>query len=217
MSTRPPRPAKPPRRRRSTYHHGDLKRALLDATRALLAAEGVQRLGLREVARAVGVDHTAVYRHFTDKRALVAGLSEECYRELTAALETALRRVPADDVVTRVERMGVAFLRFAYADPARFELMFGPRQNLDGRFPSLDAATQELLAVVVREMAHGVATGQLAGAKPADMAIALWSFLQGFADMVLRGRIQVRSPRVAESYLTKLLAPLLRGLAAPSR
>lgn len=214
MSTRPPKPSRPPRRRRKTYHHGDLKRALLEATRSLLAAQGPERLGLREVARAVGVDHAAVYRHFADKRALVAGLSEECYRELVATLETALRRVPADDVVARIERLAVAFLRFAYADPARFALMFGPRVNLDGRFPTLDAATQEVLAVVVREMAHGIATGRLGGAKPTDMAIALWSFLQGYADMVLRGRIQVRSPRVAESYLVKLLAPLLRGFGA---
>lgn len=216
MSPRSARPTRPPRRR-ATYHHGDLKRALLDATRTLLAARGPEQLGLREVARAVGVDHAAVYRHFADKRALVAGLSEACYRELVATLETALRRVPANDVPARLARLAVAFLRFAYADPARFALMFGPRVNRDGRFPTLDAATQEVLAVLVREMAHGIATGRLGGAKPTDMAIALWSFLQGYADMVLRGRIQVRSPRVAEAYLQTLLAPLLRGLAAPAR
>lgn len=216
MSPRSARPTRPPRRR-ATYHHGDLKRAMLDATRTLLAARGPEQLGLREVARAVGVDHAAVYRHFADKRALVAGLSEACYRELVATLETALRRVPANDVPARLARLAVAFLRFAYADPARFALMFGPRVNRDGRFPTLDAATQEVLAVLVREMAHGIATGRLGGAKPTDMAIALWSFLQGYADMVLRGRIQVRSPRVAEAYLQTLLAPLLRGLAAPAR
>lgn len=216
MSPRSARPTRPPRRR-ATYHHGDLKRALLEATRTLLAARGPEQVGLREVARAVGVDHAAVYRHFADKRALVAGLSEACYRELVATLEAALRRVPNDDVPARLERLAVAFLRFAHADPARFALMFGPRVNRDGRFPTLDAATQEVLAVLVRETAHGIATGRLAGAKPTDMAIALWSFLQGYADMVLRGRIQVRSPRVAEAYLRKLLAPLLRGLAAPGR
>lgn len=73
------------------------------------------RLGLREVARAVGVDHAAVSRHFADKRALVAGLPEACYRELVAALEAALRRVPKDDVAARVQRLATAFLRFAYA------------------------------------------------------------------------------------------------------
>jgi len=64
-------------KKRGRYHHGDLRRALLDAALELLAREGASALTLREVARRAGVTHAAPYRHFTDKQALLAAVAEE--------------------------------------------------------------------------------------------------------------------------------------------
>src|SRR5215211_6045080 len=76
------RPDAPPR----SYHHGDLRRALLDAALALLRASGLDALTLRAVARAAGVSQTAPYRHFADRAALLAGVAEDGFRRLHARL-----------------------------------------------------------------------------------------------------------------------------------
>src|SRR5262245_1806188 len=74
-----PAPSRARRRRRSRYHHGDLPRALRDAATRLIAERGADGFTLREAARLVGVDHAAAYRHFADKRALLAAIAEDGY------------------------------------------------------------------------------------------------------------------------------------------
>jgi AcrR family transcriptional regulator len=91
-------------RRRSTYHHGDLPRALRDAARRLVAEHGPEGFTLREAARDVGVSHAAAYRHFADKRALLAAVCEDGYRALATTLRAANRRRPADEAGTRIAR-----------------------------------------------------------------------------------------------------------------
>ena len=148
-------------RRRTTYHHGDLPRALRAAASRLVAEHGPEGFTLREAARDVGVSHAAAYRHFADKRALLAAVCEDGYHALAATLRAANRRHPSDDAATRIRRLGAVFVRFALDDPPRFHLMFGPRLNLDGRFPALDAATDETLAAVVAVICSTITfTGQ---------------------------------------------------------
>jgi AcrR family transcriptional regulator len=67
---------------RTGYHHGDLRRALLDASLALVAEGGIGALSLREVARKAGVSHNAPYHHFKDRGSLLAALAEEGFAEL---------------------------------------------------------------------------------------------------------------------------------------
>jgi len=67
---------------RETYHHGDLRNSLVDAARTLIAASGPEGFTLREVERQVGVNHRAAYRHFEDKRALLAAVAQQGYEAL---------------------------------------------------------------------------------------------------------------------------------------
>src|SRR5919107_731159 len=80
--------------RRKTYHHGDLRQALLDAALELLRAEGAAALTLRAVARAAGVSQAAPYRHFADRGALVAAVAEEGFERLGAAMMGAMAADP---------------------------------------------------------------------------------------------------------------------------
>ena len=82
----------------------------------------------------MGVSHAAAYRHFADKRALLAAICEEGYRALAATLRAANNRRPTDDAGVRIRRLATAFGRFALDDPPRFHLMFGPRLNWTGAF-----------------------------------------------------------------------------------
>lgn len=198
---------------RSTYHHGDLPRALRQAAKSLLAAGGAEALTLREAARIAGVNHRAVYRHYEDKRALLAALAEEGFDRLTAKLRAAVSRVPAADIEARLLAISVEYLRFAQQNTALFRLMFGPRLNEDGRFPSLEVSLARALALVIGEMEQGAASGRLRPGSARDRAIALWSLVHGYADLVLQKRIRVRDAAIARRYLRDVFAPFLAGLA----
>src|SRR5271154_7296376 len=76
-------------KRRDTYHHGDLKRALTDAALALVREKGPKGFSLSEAARRAGVSVAAPYRHFADKAQLLAAVAEEGFIQLHEALTTA--------------------------------------------------------------------------------------------------------------------------------
>ena len=115
-----PRAARKPSR---PYHHGNLRRALLDEALATIGSDGVEGLTLREIGARVGVSRSALYRHFADKRALLAAVATEGFRtlcrELLAAWEEGGRGRAGFDA------MGVAYVRFAVASPSHYRVMFG--------------------------------------------------------------------------------------------
>ncbi|MGH7505176.1 MAG: TetR/AcrR family transcriptional regulator [Longimicrobiales bacterium] len=101
-------------RARRPYHHGNLRRALLDEALVIIGAEGVDGLTLREIVARVGVSRTALYRHFADKRALMTAVATEGFRTLRQQLVAAWEeggRGPAAS-----QAMGVAYVRFAVAN-----------------------------------------------------------------------------------------------------
>ena len=117
---RPTRAARKPHR---PYHHGNLRRALLDEALATIRAEGVDGLTLREIGARLGVSRTALYRHFADKRALLTAVATEGFRTLRQQLVTAWEEGGRGRAA--FESMGVAYVRFAVANPAHYRVMFG--------------------------------------------------------------------------------------------
>ena len=98
----------------STYHHGQLRAAVLRTAGNMLEKQGIASLSLRELARRAGVSHNAPYRHFPDRESLLAALAAEGFEMLGDALEKRPRR-----------EMGEAYVEFALGHPQRFRLMFG--------------------------------------------------------------------------------------------
>src|SRR3970040_1414973 len=98
----------------STYHHGDLRTALLRSSSKILEKEGVSKLSVREAARRAGVSHNAPYRHFPDRESLLAGIATEGFSMLGAALQGSSGKA-----------MGEDYVRFALEHPQRVRLMFG--------------------------------------------------------------------------------------------
>lgn len=147
----------------STYHHGDLRTALLQAAEKILEEQGVAALSMREAARRAGVSHNAPYRHFPDRDSLLAELAAEGFRQLGAELAAHSGR-----------EMGEAYVRFALAQPARFRLMFGARRK----------AAQETYAAMVSAFRKdgAIADGEKAAA-------AAWSLVHGLAQLILDGQL----------------------------
>jgi len=102
-----------------SYHHGELRQAVLRTAGEILEKEGLESLSLREVARRAGVSHNAPYRHFPDRDRLLVALVEEGFQMLLDELAQRPRR-----------EMGEAYVDFALSHPQRFRLMFGGRVKL---------------------------------------------------------------------------------------
>jgi AcrR family transcriptional regulator len=207
----PSRTKRPRRGRRATYHHGDLPRALRDAASRLLAERGSDGLTLREAARLVGVNHAAAYRHFTDKRALLAAVAEDGYAKLAREMHEADVGTARADPGERLRRVGTAYVAFARADPALFALMTGPRLNEDGRFPSLERALRDGVAALEAPLRDGQASRLFRDGPIEPIALGVLMLVHGYAQMVLTRRVRVAPVRIGE-HLGTLLEPFLRGL-----
>lgn len=168
----------------STYHHGNLRSALLEEGLALLAEKGADGFSLRELARRVGVTANASYRHFANKEALMTALAAEGFRRLRITQEAA--EAAADGADRRLLAGGLCYLRFADANPALFRLMFGAdRRRADGD-PELTAAATAAFETLRQAVAR---TG---GADPDTVtrtALRAWALVHGLSHLLLDGQL----------------------------
>jgi AcrR family transcriptional regulator len=218
------RPAAPPR----AYHHGDLRRALLDAAKTLLLEGGPDALTLRAVARAAGVSQTAPYRHFHDRAALVAAVAEDGFRRLHATL-VAAARAPAETLgeAPSTERGGLqavamAYVRFALEHPADYRVMFGAeaaRLGAPGAAPS-HAAFGEARRAVFDLLRGGISALQSHGlVRDGDvgaMALTSWALVHGLVMLALDGQLAGTTAPMPEALARTATELLMFGMARAS-
>lgn len=161
-----------------SYHHGDLRRALLDAALALVEREGAEDVSLREVARQVGVSPAAVYRHFPDKRALLRGLAEEGVARLAAWQQAAAEQAKPGEAFAATGR---AYVRWALANPALFRLAFVQTCPV-GETVFGDNEAANLLREFATEVAGDPAATRV-------LMIQAWAVVHGLAMLMLDGQL----------------------------
>jgi AcrR family transcriptional regulator len=201
--------------RRTTYHHGDLRRTLVSATRRILKEEGADGLTLRAAARCAGVTHAATYRHFPSKDALLAAVAEEGFRSLGRAMR---RGSPSSDrPVERLVALAVAYVGFARRETASFRLMLGPGAPNKADYPSLEAAARETFATLVGAISQLQAGGLIRPGEPTRLAMTAWATMHGLASLVVDTRVmKMKFPGLDPRTLTRLvLEDLHRGLRTP--
>src|SRR4030088_2102693 len=137
---------------KATYHHGDLRAALVRAAIQLLEESGETDLSLRAVARRAGVSPAAPYRHYADREALVSAVAAVGYRELAERLAAAH---PAPATPEQLASVAVAYVQFALEQPALFRMMFGEPCDRDN--DERVAATGRSTASELRILAGGFA------------------------------------------------------------
>src|SRR5262245_54089083 len=129
-------PARRPRRKRpDRYHHGDLRRALLEQAVRTIHAHGVDGLTLRAVGESLGVSRTALYRHFADKSALLAAVAAQGFRTLRTKLTAAWTEGGGGR--QGFAAMAGAYIQFALAQPSHYRVMFGGVVDHSLRDPEL--------------------------------------------------------------------------------
>lgn len=182
-----------PRRRRDTYHHGDLRRALTGAALDLIARHGPAGFTLREAARRAGVTHAAPYRHFAGKTALLAAVAEEGFAGMRASMLAALARAGADPA-TRLQALGVAYVRYAVAHPSHFRVMFGSEVADKTVYSGLAAAAAATFQLLVEAIDACQASGQIQPGPAEELAVPLWSIVHGLAGLVIDGQVPGAPP-----------------------
>ena len=206
-------------RKKSAYHHGDLRRALTDAALRMVERHGASAMTLREVARMAGVSHQAPYRHFANRSELLAAVAEDGFRTLNAEMLKAMQAAP--DAATAFRAAGITYVVFAVDHPAHFRVMFGADAAACHRkVPSLAAAGDALFGVLTKGIAD-VKRGLPAEHDILDIALTAWSLVHGLASLLVEGQLQghsyaERTPRELADLVTRTMK-LGFGAAKPGQ
>ena len=158
------------------YHHGDLRRALLEAALQAIAEAGPAAVSLRDLARRTGVSHAAPAHHFGDKAGLLTAVAADGFRRLAATLGEA-RQASGSFL-----EVGVAYVHFAVTHRAQFEVMFRPELYRTDD-PELVRAREQARALLYPPAAEAANTPDSGGDLRA--AVAAWSLVHGLATLWL--------------------------------
>ncbi|UFX47488.1 TetR/AcrR family transcriptional regulator [Bradyrhizobium sp. 41S5] len=200
------------------YHHGDLRRVLIDAAMQLVGEGGPEAVSVREAARRAGVSPGAPFRHFPSRDALMNAVAEEAQRRFRAEIETALADAPSGDPLGRFRCLGIAYLRWAMKNPTHFEIISSRRFFDHDRSAGVSSDNAELIGLTERTLAEAFSAGQLLARDPKQVQIAGRALVYGFARMHIDGHL----PRwgVAEAEAEQMAADIvdlfIAGIARPA-
>ena len=203
---------------RSTYRHGDLRQALLDAGVAMAREGGPDAVVLREATRRAGVSPNAAYRHFSDRDALVEAVSDAAAGASAAVIEAEWDAVPsgsaAETAHAHLRAVGVGYLRFARDEPGLFRAAYTVPSNLEQAFSPAKAGPGgrtpfQLLGVALDEM---VAAGVMPAERRPGAELIAWSSVHGLAMLHLEGPLRDLDESTLAHSGRALIEMVVRGL-----
>lgn len=196
---------------RRTYHHGNLKQALVDATIGLIEEKGPLAFTLSEAARLAGVSPAAPYRHFTGREELLAEVACQGFAEFSDRLEAAFNGgLPT--ALSALLRIGTAYLHFATERPGLYIAMFesGMKYSPSGPVGQAAARAHGILVESARLLFQHLPEGE----RPPALMVAnhIWALSHGIVELFARGEPGGRSPISPEQMLESAGLIYLRGL-----
>jgi AcrR family transcriptional regulator len=172
------------------YHHGDLRRALIDAALSLISDGSVADLSLREVARRAGVTYAAPYHHFADKSALLAAVACQGFEQLIAELERAASRKTT--LESELLAMAEAYVAFAMTHPAHYHVMFLPDVKQSAGAEELHAVADRSFGILLQRVARA-RVGESERVQQV-LATTVWAALHGLCLLAIDGTLQNKFP-----------------------
>jgi AcrR family transcriptional regulator len=198
---------------RPAYHHGNLREALVDAGTALAVESGPAGVVLREATRRAGVSHTAAYRHFADREALLGAVAQEAMGALAEAMAEAVAR--AGTPRERLRAVGTTYVSFALGRPGLFQAAFALHGQAGQAMSAAGRATP--LDIVTGVLDEFVAAGEMPPQRRPGAEIVAWSAVHGFAQLVTDGPLAALDPARRQEALALVLDRIedaLTGAAA---
>jgi AcrR family transcriptional regulator len=198
--------------KKGKYHHGDLRKALIDASLGIIAAEGAEALTLRSAAREAGVSHAAPYAHFEDKEDLVAAVKEEGFKELHQLLLAGIAGETTPEA--RIRKISSLYLTFAAEQPAKYTVMF--RRPLGKALvPAFTyiATGRQIFAMLATEIA-AMAKERGRALDPHLSTMAAWSMMHGLCSLWNDGPMKFIAPEgvsyeaLAERFVSLIVASI---------
>ncbi len=173
---------------KKNYHHGDLRKKLLETALDIIAEHGLEKVSMRGLGQRIGVSRTAPYRHFSNKSALLCAIAEQGYKKLTAVMNKANRQL-SEDPLTRLTNTGIGYVEFAVSNPVHYRIMFGNEILENKRTSELVKAAETSF----NELFYAVQACQeeklVKSTDPYIIANTLWSMTHGISTLLIDGHI----------------------------
>lgn len=192
-----------------TYHHGDLRSALITEAAVMIAEDGAASVTMREIGRRLGVSRAAPYRHFSDKAELLVAVAATGFQCLNRRLQAIDAGAP-DSSVERIRRMGEEYVRFALENRAHYRLMYGREALARQDFPELREAANALFEHLVAVIQAHQSGGRIKRQDPRAQAYIAWSAVHGLASLLIDG--QIKAAVDIDALIRQTTETLLQGM-----
>lgn len=168
-----------------SYHHGNLKKALLARAIEIIQSEGTEKITLRRLGKDIGVSAMAAYRHFTSKEELLQTAAQQGFEALSEKLD----KIRANNPKQKLIQQGVAYIQFALAHPAHYQLMFS-FPNSPNSQPKLNEASQAAFEHLKQTVEECFASNKnTCSLDPLTATLVCWGQVHGAAGICLTGRL----------------------------
>ena len=203
---------------KNTYHHKDLRNALLLCAIEILKTKSFSEMSMRELATETGVSHAAPYRHFKDKTALLASLATYGYEQIKAVCLNADLKFPSNPVEA-LEEAGIGYLLFVFENPEVSNLMFSGVLPAEFWPTDLDIAAQEAIASLSIIIEKGKYKNIFGAFTSQDMTLASLSMVHGIAMFLAAGLLnkEVNDAASIRKLGKRLSQILLNGMLAKKK
>lgn len=192
-------------KQQNQYHHGDLRRALIEAGLQMLDFHGTEALSLRRIAKSLNVSQTAIYSHFKDKTELLAALAEVGFQQLAFGMIKNVKN-PADPR-KRILGLAEGYIGFALKNKAVFSLMFGRELADIKNYPTLALTAGKSYALFSAAVADALKNNP--GASRHTATNALWSLVHGTAVLLADGKLKLPETGNLNTFVEDQLSPLM--------
>jgi AcrR family transcriptional regulator len=203
---------------RSSYRHGDLRRALIEAGVTLAREGGPAAVVLREATRRAGVTPNAAYRHFADRQALLDAVCSSCQALVANTMEADQAAITTSDPVEaarlRFRAVGTGYLRFALDEPGQFQTAFSAASDLDSATSSARAGHGGLtpFQLLTQALDDLVTEGLLAPERRPAAEFLAWSAVHGLAELFIDGPLRALPAPVKQSLIVRVIDMVEKGL-----
>ncbi len=171
----------------NSYHHGDLRVAIVVKAIEMIAENGVEGVTMRSLGQQLGVSRAAPYRHFAGKVELLTAVAAEGFCRLQTTMAHA--SPPETDLLIRYYKMGEAYIQFAIENPTLYRLMLGEKSLSRENAPNLASAADEAFATLQDMIEQCQQANLLKAGDPCLLTYATWAMVHGVASLIIDGQL----------------------------